>query len=599
MPRGLLEYYKDVRNELSGLLDIGRYPDSPQYIDPMNVSALLGLDFFSQPDTPFGSQVGGDEYPADVSIGESMLPGGSQISGGQHYGAAMDQARRMYEGEEDLALPMAANFGVGLLETIPVIGGMGAVVAKGAARTATNIPYRKLLKQLREGGFTLDIKTGEQPTTGIMSGIYKNIDPRNIVLDDITQAKTAHIKESVNQNVKPLMKDEHFIGGWIGDDGKVYLEPSRRFPNKDEFSEALIQAHKTEHGVMPDKKAMSKIKTKVNAYDQIRRATKFGEKTDQISVMDLSSFEELPVGKWEEYIKGSEFEGRLDEMGLKGKEFLEQFPTPEWWDVHGTSLERVYGKENTEQLAGLIASTAPNTSPKPNVIDASEYMRRIIKGEDIVQPNFRVPVTAVNRQPGGLMPMETTSRAPNLKRVQEGRFAELSSDKVQQEYRALMGDKDAMVFDRWWSRIAENPSLGVFTSGIEGLFPKATKGLDPYKALMEVVGKKAESLGRSARDFSADVWAGVRETARENKGKVFGQQHGVPPGESKSYSDIFDDLVKDKARIKGLTVEKFEEMLRNGNAELLSMVLGTPVGLTAYYEYQKSKPDEEDVFGGI
>jgi hypothetical protein len=96
-------------------------------------------DYINQPDAPFGTTQTGEEYTNRVNIGQSMLPGGSQLSGLAHGRAAIDQAQRMYNGEDvlgedGLLLPALGNAGVGLAElaqmgAIPKsLLGMGAMV---------------------------------------------------------------------------------------------------------------------------------------------------------------------------------------------------------------------------------------------------------------------------------------------------------------------------------------------------------------------------------------------------------------------------------------------------------------------------------------
>ena len=61
------------------------------------------------------------------------------------------------------------------------------------------------------------------------------------------------------------------------------------------------------------------------------------------------------------------------------------------------------------------------------------------------------------------------------------------------------------------------------------------------------------------------------------------------PGESKSYADLFEDAVAQKAKHLGMDQDKFEHELRNGNTNLLSYVLATtPAAYAAYRQWVQS-----------
>ena len=99
---------------------------------------------------------------------------------------------------------------------------------------------------------------------------------------------------------------------------------------------------------------------------------------------------------------------------------------------------------------------------------------------------------------------------------------------------------------------------------------------------------------RSARDASADIWTGIRETIK-TKSELFGQKYrgSAITGDSKSYADHFDHLIKDKANHLGITVAQMEEKLRKGDATLMSALLATPVGLLAFQEWQGQSGKED------
>lgn len=282
----------------------------------------------------------------------------------------------------------------------------------------------------------------------------------------------------------------------------------------------------------------------------------------------------------------------MRKMETVGRDYLAQFPTREWWDR--TPFERIYGEKRMPQAAGFIASTAPNAAPRENLQTASEYLRRAIRGEPILQPEFRVGENAVFRQPGTQLGMEQ-SRQANLLKAARGDIDQLQRDKVREEAAAIMGDPAAFVGDRHWARIAEDPNRGIFTNAQEGVLsskPRAGGGSD-YQSLKGEVGKGSETAGRDIRDFSADVWTGIRETIK-NTNELFGTKFkpGSITGESKSYADHMEELIAQKAEKLGMSPGEMEARLGRGDDNLLSYLLAsTPALYEAYRQWQAPLPE--------
>lgn len=408
-----------------------------------------------------------------------------------------------------------------------------------------------IIEATEKGGYSINLPTGTPPADGLMMGKYSNTDPRNVVLNPDQSLDSATLSNFVKTNLNALSKDDNFLGTWRDPESRnIYLDVSRRFEP-----------------------------------DEVRKATKFGERTGQLAGYDVGAGASFPVENWREFIQTPEFVGRMDQMAEVGRDYLNQHANKEWWDMHGSSFERVYGADRLDQLAGFIASTAPNAQPRENLQTMSEYMRRSIKGEPIIQPDWRVPPGQMSRREGSKIGMET-GRTANLLKSQDRRLNELMQDKVREEAMALMGDPNAVVLDRHWARISEDPNRGVFAAVSEGVIEP---GKD-YQALKNEVVKAAKIAGRNPRDYSADVWTGIRETIK-NQSELFGQKYkgSAIRGESKSYADQFDDLIADKAKFMGISVQEMERRLRNGDATLLSLLLATPLGIAAYQEYQSEK----------
>ena len=453
------------------------------------------------------------------------------------------------------------DYGLATVGLIPAAGKPLKAIAKGvkeavpAARgllglfpTAT---AEQIAKATREGGgYSVNLATGEVPDAGLMVGKYANADPKNMVLDEAI--KTGDIENFVARNEGALRNPEHFLGTWTNPEtAKTYLDVSKKFDEK-----------------------------------LIRPATKFGEKTAQISGYNIGKGETFPVGNWKEFVASPEMQGRMSEMHAFGEEYLKKFGGNEWWDkAGGTSLDRIYGPAKSRQVGGFLAATAPNTNLRANTQAMSEYMRRNIKGEDIIQPNWRAgdQPGGIDAQLGGLtsgmMPMET-GRANNLRLAQSGLLGDMRSYKVRDEALASTGDRTAAPLDRMWVHASEDPARGIFQGVEKGVMVKDTKSFSPYLHLREAaVVPGAAAAGEDVAPWSAKVWTGIRETIKQTS-QLFGTPHrgGSIRGDSKGYSDHFDDLIKEKADKLGIAVKEMERRLMSGDANLLSYVLAAPVG---------------------
>lgn len=425
--------------------------------------------------------------------------------------------------------------------TILQPGGLGAFPSTtvGRIRNATN----------ERGGYSVNLLTGDQPTSGLMMGRYANSDPRN-TSGPVINANL--INEHALKNAVPLSSPENYFGTWLDPQEKLkaYLDVSKRFNP-----------------------------------DQIRQATKYGERTGQLAGYNVGSGQTFPVGNWEEFIRSPEFmgpSGRLAQMEQVGRNYLAKHPTGDWWDIRGSTMENVYGKSNLPQVAGFTASTAPVSAPRENIQTMSEYMRRHIRGEPILQPNWRVPAGAMTRTEGVQIGMEG-SRANNLTQSSLGNYDNLSGMKVGEEGRALMGDPNAVVLDRHQIRVSEDPSRGIFASGQPDIIDPKRYGL--LKGSITDYAKDYST--KNANRASADIWTGIRETIKNNS-DLFGTKFkgSAITGDSKSYIDHFNDLIKDKAKFMGISVQEMKSKLGSGDANLLSLLLSTPIGAAIYAEYQ-------------
>jgi len=421
------------------------------------------------------------------------------------------------------------------------------------ARKRAALPKTIVDKTLENKGYTVNLLSGEVPTSGLMVGKYANTDPRNLVITDEAFSQP-HVRKFIESNLsaspKAFRSPDDYLGTWQDTSG-TYLDVAKRFPEKN-----------------------------------IRGATIFGEKTGQLAGYNIGAGKEFPIGNWSDFINSKEFADRVNKMQDVGADYLGGRP---WWDMHGTSLERVYGsnEDDLRRLAGYIASTAPTRTPQQNTLVASEYMRRNIKGEPIIQPDWRVPSSAVFRKEGTQIGNEATARK-NLEKSARGDIESLQHEKVRGEAAALMGDKDVAVLDRWWSRGAEKPELGIFTATSEGKFRDPTKNYNQYYELESVLRDLSKKKGLPLSEFSANAWTGMRETAK--KGELFGvpTAKGSVVGESFGYDWHLDNLVKDKAKHLGISVKEAEKRLGKGDMELLGLIISTPVGMEVFNAYNEN-----------
>jgi hypothetical protein len=385
------------------------------------------------------------------------------------------------------------------------------------------------------GGYSVNVPTGDIPNEGLMMGIYKNTDPRNKVLDKLTKKD---IEQQYLANKSALDKTENYFGTWLDPESKkTYLDVSQKF-----------------------------------APNELRKAVKFGERTNQIAGYNVGKGESFPVGNWSDFIRSPEYNQRLLELNQSGVDYLKQHPTVNWWDLRGTPLEDLYGKENIPNLAGYLAATSPVSDVPRNARIASEYMRRQIAGEPVIQPNFRMPENAVFETAGNMMPMET-GRTKNLLAASQGRIEDLQKEKVRNMGKALMGDPNAMVFDRHWANLSEKPSVNIFTGAEKGVFPSGKQ----YADLEKIVANQAKEANMTPRDFSANVWTGYRNKAQQ-EGNVFGQKTagaGIQ-GESKSIADTYLSLIKTKAEKLNIPYNEMIKKLKSGEISLLSVM---PIGV--------------------
>lgn len=405
-----------------------------------------------------------------------------------------------------------------------------------------------------------------------MAGMFPNDSGRTFVIE-ASKFQPRHVANFLVKNRDVFAKDElAHIGGWAdtGEDGiqRIYLDVSKPFPS---VREAAKFAELQNPGMVRNKPT-GVMRQEDGTWPQAQKAVWHpGEAVDP------------KVGNLYEFVTGPQVQSRMDEMAQVGKREMEKSGSTNWWSLLEGPLERIYGRENLEKVAGFLASTSPQNPPRPNARMATELMRRSIKGEDIAQPGWRAPSTAMGEgfspKPGAAMPGANTW-TNNATKVNEGRASEIQSDKVNDMFHALMG-KDVGVYDRHWAKLMENPQEGVFTdvspNKIAGSM--GTGQISPYAVIENAVRDAAKRNGVPLSDYSAWVWEGIRTTIA-NTGELYGQPHrasAIPTGRN-GFNEIFTQLIQEKAKHLGVSVGELEQRLRSGDAELLTAILATATG---------------------
>jgi hypothetical protein len=495
--------------------------------------------------------------------------------------------------------------------------------------TTKKVQYNKLPKQARpqqvhdeilaKDGITVQPATGQQVISGeggpAMVGVFPNQTPRTMRFS-AEEFSPKSVKEFYEVNRDVLAKDknaEAFVGGWRDKTtGDIFLD--------------ISEGHLTKQGA-PDIRSATKAGEVQDPTRLRRKPTGFTQERDPITGAWPKPQEAIhdprfkpeeegafpPIGNLYEFLQSDEFRSRVQEMAEIGRKAMGG-ENPEWWNIVNGPMARVYGKENVEALAGYIASTSPQNGPVANMKMASELMRRHLKDQPVRQPDWRAPADAMGKvdlatgervlgtsgenkgkfvsegfapSAGQKFPNLGTYAA-NAEKVQAGAPETVTDDKVNDMFRALMG-KLVGVFDRHWAKIAEKPEAGIYADAVQNrLAGSMTSGqIEAYPVIENRVRDLAKQAGVDVSKYSAWVWEGIRDTIR-NTGQLFGQQHraSAVPETTTGFNEIFEQLVDAKAKHLGISVGEFEKRLRNGDAELLTLLLATPVGAAAYAKWQ-------------
>jgi len=405
---------------------------------------------------------------------------------------------------------------------------------RGSVGKQTISPRTVVTRTKQRGGYSVDPVTKQEPTEGYMVGAYPG---RSEAIERPLTGNIVH--DYMVRNRAQLENEKNFLGLWQDPgSGRTYLDVSRRMEP-----------------------------------DQLREAMLLADKNKELAVWDIGAGQEKRSRMaWDSYVDSPEFQARLEEGRKVGKEYMQQHPNSTWWGNRGTEVEEVYGPELMDYWSGFTSATSPSEKLRPNVGKATEYMRRQIKGESLIQPDWRTQGDEIFfTGPGKMIGNEDTRKA-NILKVGERRFSEIQKKKVNEMFRAQQGDPTAGPMDRYYARAAENPDDLIFTGPRPGVLPD-----ERYDTVHRAVEKGARRAGETFGQYSSEVWTGWREIAKRD-GELFGiKLKSSDLGDSKGLADHFSDLLTEKAEKLGISRDELKRRVRSGDANLLSLLTGVGV----------------------
>ncbi len=159
----------------------------------------------------------------------------------------------------------------------------------------------------------------------------------------------------------------------------------------------------------------------------------------------------------------------LDQLYAHGREGAN------WYDKTHESLNSMLGKERADQLIDMLAATSPNASVRANVTLAIKALEQAESGEEF--SGFLGDVIG------------------SLKKAAAGE--EFGGLKVRSFAKALKGDPDAVVVDRWVMRAFGFP---------EGKTPSPKV----YNHIADLIRARAKANGVTPREYQAALWRAAK-----------------------------------------------------------------------------------------
>lgn len=197
------------------------------------------------------------------------------------------------------------------------------------------------------------------------------------------------------------------------------------------------------------------------------------------------------------------------------KKLLKSFETGQgemkWYDDTFKELQTFFGKD-AEMVAGFLTATSINATVKSNISLAMKAYKQWKVGEEF----------------SGYLP----SVIDELNRVKSGQ--PLAGRKLDNFRRAILGDPDAVVVDRWMLRaFGDNKRLAATPTQYD-LYENAIKEL-------------AKQRGVTPRQMQAAIWFGVKNAAE--KGKARPESPSFEAGIRSRLNADYDEAVKANTKI--------------------------------------------------
>lgn len=296
--------------------------------------------------------------------------------------------------------------------------------------------------------------------------------------------------------------------------GYLYVEfpATGRVPVETVIPVSEVGAAYIAHGDTAGYKAWKKNLKADYSDKHIKLITKQAEKTfDSFAKMA----EDAVVGKLQKHTDG---------LYVKGKSGAY------WYNETFNEVERIFGTEDAKIMSGFLAATSVNTAVEENAKAAMKAFRAYKKGMaegGLPQAQFRVDqafprvrayekkfITVNKKQvpnpkyKGPNTPMFTEAGTPKYNKnihnvhVLKATTGELvgsprgSGRKIHNFHKALLGDENAVVVDRWMLRAYGLPSKS------SKLAPTTLE----YDMIERLVKEGAERTGSTPREYQASLW---------------------------------------------------------------------------------------------
>jgi hypothetical protein len=486
---------------------------------------------------------------------------------------------------------------------------------KATTRAAT------IHKAILGGGYSVDLKTGVVPSTGTFSGLYPNYDTKNVMVVPKAQFTQQHIKDYVARMQGELRKAERYLGGWVDTASDTEAGKALRAAGDDAGAEKLRQASGDPSAQYPlgtelvyldvpkrfADDTMVKGKPAPNLAVQIRQATKTGEgplaldpnqatreagAQKAVYTADAGIPAHLRAGggftnvkNWRSFIEGPIYERRYHEQAQRGDEWLKTQGGQAWWKLHGSIIEHVYGPDLMKQAAGFLAATSPRTSVHENIRQASVYLQRVIRGEPLIQPGWRMEGGQHYGKSGPIqMPMESV-RVAALERALRGE--KVAPFKTGDMQGALMGEPDPVTADTHHGKLGEDPTEGIYLNTVPGKISD-----EQYPIMKAVMQAHGRAKGQTPADYSAKVWSGIIETIKQ-EGNLYGTPYQLTASDATPLFTQFEQILGKVATHHGYPLDEFIARVRAGDANLMAALLSTGVGASLYAKWLQADEEAE------